>query len=120
MSDWLFVLLLVIVLAVVALVAVRLLRRRAQPPPPEQAPAADPFSTADVDSVRGDPRALAPGSIVEIRAQDYAVRGSLRMSEGSWTWQEHMLETADGVRTWLSVEEDPDLELVLYRDLPDA
>jgi len=75
----------------------------------------DPFHTGDTDALRGDPRRLGPGDIVEIRAQSYAVRGSLHFAEGSWTWSEHFLDDARGDKLWLSVESDPDLELVLWR-----
>lgn len=114
-----------LVLVVVALVAgvVLLLRRQntARPAPPSDAyRPQDPFSSSDTDAVRGDPRQLVPGSIVDIKGVGYAVRGSLHMREGSWTWSEHLLETTDGRRTWLSVEEDPDLELTLYNDVPGA
>ncbi|MFY1637947.1 DUF4178 domain-containing protein [Solwaraspora sp. WMMB335] len=78
----------------------------------------DPFHTADTDALRGDPRRLGPGDIVEFRGQSYAVRGSLHLAEGSWTWSEHFLDDARGDRLWLSVESDPDLELVLWRAAP--
>jgi hypothetical protein len=75
----------------------------------------DPFHTGDTDALRGDPRRLGPGDIVEIRGQSYAVRGSVHFTEGGWTWSEHFLDDARGDRLWLSVESDPDLELVLWR-----
>lgn len=119
MGDALIVILLVLVLIALVAVGVLLAKRAkgANTSPPEQAPV-DPFGSGDVDAVRGDPRQLKPGAIVEIRGVSYGVRGSLRLSEGSWKWDEHFLETADGRRTWLSVEEDPELELVLYTELP--
>ncbi|HEU4423244.1 MAG TPA: DUF4178 domain-containing protein [Pilimelia sp.] len=80
----------------------------------------DPFHTAETDILRGDPRALKPGDIAEIRGRSYAVRGSLRFIEGDWGWAEHLLDTGAGHRTWLSVEEDPDLELVLWTEVPTA
>ncbi|WJK38541.1 DUF4178 domain-containing protein [Solwaraspora sp. WMMA2056] len=78
----------------------------------------DPFHTGDTDAVRGDPRRLGPGDIVEFRGQSYAVRGSVHFTEGSWTWSEHFLDDARGDKLWLSVESDPDLELVLWRSAP--
>lgn len=118
-------LIVLVVLIVVALAVgvVMLLRRQAQArrqPPAGAYQPQDPFSSADTDAVRGDPRQLVPGSIVDIKGASYAVRGSLHMQEGSWTWSEHLLETTDGRRTWLSVESDPDLELTLYDDVPGA
>lgn len=112
--------LLAILLALVVIAVVLVKRSKAARPAPTAPASADPFSSADVDAVQGDPRSLAPGAIVEIRGTTYAVRGSLRMAEGSWTWDEHLLETASGTRTWLCVEADPDLELTLYTDVPGA
>ncbi|SCL38334.1 protein of unknown function [Micromonospora pallida] len=100
---------------VVVLVALR--RSRRQPSAPT---AADPFRDHDADALRGDPRRLRPGDLVEIRQVTYAVRGSLHLTEGGWSWDEHLLDTADGTKRWLSVEEDPDLELVLWTAEPDA
>lgn len=74
----------------------------------------DPLRDRDADALRGDPRRLKPGDIVEIRGVSYAVRGSIRLVEGGWSWAEHLLDDAGGVRRWLSVEEDPELELVLW------
>ncbi|MGH3948937.1 MAG: DUF4178 domain-containing protein [Pseudonocardiaceae bacterium] len=111
-----------LVLALVALVVIGVLlakRRRAAPAEPASEPV-DPFNSADVDALRGDPRTLRPGAIVEIRGESYSVRGSLRLTEESWSWDEHFLDNATGRRAWLSVEEDPELELVLYTTLPDA
>ncbi|GAA4677135.1 DUF4178 domain-containing protein [Phytohabitans rumicis] len=101
---------------VIAVVALRRARRPQQAP----APPADPFRAADTDALRGDPRVLKPGDIVEIRTRSYAVRGSLRFTEGDWGWAEHLLDDADGGKVWLSVEEDPDLELVLWTEVPSA
>jgi Domain of unknown function (DUF4178) len=88
--------------------------------PARQATAADPFRGTDEDALRGDPRALKPGDIAEVRGRSYAVRGSLRFTEGSWGWNEHLLDDADGHKVWLSVEEDPDLEIVLWTAVPTA
>lgn len=78
----------------------------------------DPFSSADDDAVRGDPRQLKPSDLVEIRGQTYAVRGTLRLTQGSYVWTENFLDTGLGSKVWLSVEDDPDLEVVLWRELP--
>jgi len=80
---------------------------------------ADPFRTADADhdALRGDPRTLKPGDLVEIRSHTYAVRGSLRFREGGWRWAEHLLDDANGDKVWISVEEDPDLQLALWREV---
>lgn len=80
----------------------------------------DPFRGADVDVLFGDPRVLKPGDIAEVRGRTYAVRGSLHLTEGSWSWDEHLLDDAGGSKVWLSVEEDPDLEIVLWTAVPTA
>ncbi|MDP9643699.1 hypothetical protein J2S53_003644 [Actinopolyspora lacussalsi] len=74
----------------------------------------DPFDTADQDTLRGDPRSLTAGDIVEVRGMSYTVRGTLRLSEGSWRWSEHLLDDAKGTQVWLGVEEDPDLVLTQW------
>ena len=121
------IVLVVIVLALLGLAVwggVQLARRRRQRRAEAQRKAAagpvDPFGSGDVDSLRGDPRQLRAGAIVEIRGRDYTVRGSLRLSEDGWSWHEHFLDDANGERAWLSVEEDPELEMVLFTPRPDA
>ncbi|MDQ7903829.1 DUF4178 domain-containing protein [Phytohabitans sp. ZYX-F-186] len=104
---------------VIAVVSVSRARRQREAPAPAPA-SVDPFQTGDTDALRGDPRALKPGDIVEIRTKSYAVRGSLRFAEGDWGWAEHLLDDAAGGKVWLSVEEDPDLELVLWYEVPSA
>lgn len=125
--DPLVVILLVAILAVfVAILVVLLLaRRRARQLQKEAGARAaarpvDPFGSQDADAVQGDPRAIKPGDIVEVRGQSYGVRGTLTFREGSWSWVEHLLDDPQGRKRWLSVEEDPDLELVLWQDVPDA
>ena len=100
---------------VIAVVALRRARSRPRPPAP-----ADPFRDRDSDALRGDPRKLRPGDIVEIRQVPYTVRGSVHLVEGGWSWAEHLLDDAGGVKRWLSVETDPDLELVLWTAEPSA
>lgn len=101
---------------VVAVVAVRRSRSR---PTAAKGPG-DPLRDRDSDALRGDPRRLKPGDIVEIRGVSYAVRGTIRLVEGGWSWAEHLLDDTGGVRRWLSVEEDPELELVLWAAEPGA
>jgi len=85
------------------------------------APVTDPFRPGeDADALYGDPRRLKPGDLVEIRGRTYGVRGTLTFAEGAWTWAEHLLDDADGTKVWLSVEEDPDLELALWHEVPSA
>jgi hypothetical protein len=121
-SDWVLVAvtgaacLAAVIAVAVAVAVVRAGRRQA----PRPAAPADPFRDTDADALRGDPRTLMPGDLAEIRGRTYAVRGSLRLAEGSWSWMEHLLDNPDGHRLWLSVEEDPDLELVLWTEVPSA
>lgn len=109
-----------IVLAVIVIVAVALWLRRRNQPVDTPRSATDPFSSADEDSVRGNPRTLKPGDIVTVRTEDYTVRGVLRLTEGSYTWNEAFLDTGVGDRMWLSVEDDPDLEVAIWRELKDV
>ncbi|REE95994.1 uncharacterized protein DUF4178 [Thermomonospora umbrina] len=115
-------LLALILVALVVLIVV-LLRRRpnAAQTPPAPTPV-DPF--ASVGEVAGDPRALKAGDLVEYLGVRYFVRGSVRLREGGYTWSEHLLDadgadTADtvaGTKVWVSVEEDPDLEVVWWTE----
>ncbi|WP_207839976.1 DUF4178 domain-containing protein [Williamsia soli] len=77
----------------------------------------DPFSSADDDAVRGDPRTLKPGDLVEVRGETFAVRGTLTLTQGGFSWTENFLDTGTGRKAWVSVEEDPDLEVVLWEEL---
>lgn len=108
---------------VVAVIALRTARRKPGAATGAAAPhRRDPFRGIDddADALRGDPRRLGPGDIVEIRTTSYGVRGTLRFAEGNWGWTEHLLDDAHGAKVWLSVEEDPDLELVLWNEVPSA
>jgi hypothetical protein len=92
-------------------------KRRNAPPPPTPK---DPFADSDSDVLRGDPRALKAGDIFDTHGETLTVRGSLRLKEGGYQWSEHLIDTGGGVKRWLSVEEDPDLELVLWTEIDDA
>ncbi|MEU4367242.1 DUF4178 domain-containing protein [Micromonospora chersina] len=102
-----------VVIAVIAL-------RKARSAPRPAATPGDPFRDRDADALRGDPRGLKPGDIVEIRQVPYTVRGSVHLVEGGWSWAEHLLDDAGGVKRWLSVESEPDLEMVLWTSEPSA
>jgi Domain of unknown function (DUF4178) len=79
----------------------------------------DPF--ADPNATAGDPRTIKVGDMLEYLGCRYFVRGSLRMAEDGYRWSEHLLEEdAQGVRRWISVEEDPDLEVVLWAEHENA
>ncbi|MGH3622957.1 MAG: DUF4178 domain-containing protein [Sciscionella sp.] len=108
------VLVVVLVVVVLAVIAVLVLRsraakhRRAAPPAAPQDPLSDHQGVTDVRTVR-------VGDMIDYRNQLYFVRGSLRLTEGGYSWSEHFLDDARGDRCWISVEEDPDLEVVLWR-----
>ncbi|WP_035748859.1 DUF4178 domain-containing protein [Glycomyces sp. NRRL B-16210] len=80
----------------------------------------DPFADADTDVLRGDPRRLRASDLVELYGKTLAVRGTLRLTEGDYQWSEHFLDTGTGVKRWLSVEADPDLEVVLWDEVVGA
>lgn len=117
-----------IVVAVVVVVVIAavffFLRARAQKQQVEKdadtTRSADPFAgERDFDAaLRGNPTEITPGDIVEIRGHSWSVRGSLRLSEGSFEWAEHLLDDAEGEKRWLSVEQDPDLEIVVWTEAP--
>lgn len=77
----------------------------------------DPLADTDSDALRGDPRRVKAGDMIDVKGEGFAVRGTLRLREGSYTWVEALLDTGTGKRRWLSVEEDPALELVLWAEL---
>jgi len=106
-------LLILVALVVIAVVLVRLLRSRAQAgSTPATAPApVDPLADTNL---AGDVRTLRPGDMVDYLGTLYFVRGSLRLSQGGYQWSEHFLDDARGAKRWLSVEEDPDLEVVMW------
>lgn len=79
----------------------------------------DLFRDTDADVLQGDPRALKAGDILETQGDSLVVRGTLRMREGGYRWAEHLIDTGTGRREWLSVEEDPELALVLWREVED-
>ncbi|WP_245670719.1 DUF4178 domain-containing protein [Nocardia flavorosea] len=107
---------LVVVLVLAGIVVYLLMQRRSKPAAPSGP--VDPFADKDSDALRGDPRALKAGDIADIFGETYTVRGSLRLTEGGYQWSEHLLDNAKGIRKWLSVEEDPELELVLWTETP--
>lgn len=110
----LLVVVLLAALVLLAVMAVKAYRRRSRPGPP---PAPD----APVDPLAGhegvtDVRTVRAGDMVDYRGTLYFVRGSLRLTEGGYSWSEHFLDDARGARCWISVEEDPDIEVVLWTE----
>ncbi|WP_129665531.1 DUF4178 domain-containing protein [Phytoactinopolyspora endophytica] len=104
----------IVVIAVAVVMIVRALQSRNRSTPAAAAPR-DPF--APEDSTFGDPRTLKAGDMVELLGERMFVRGSLRLREGGYQWSEHFLDDIAGTRRWLSVEEDPDLEVVVWTEL---
>lgn len=84
------------------------------PPPPPQ----DPFAASSTTDTAGDPRNIKAGDMIDWGNERTWIRGTLRLSEGGYVWSEHFLEVEGGKR-WLSVEEDPDVELALWTGRPD-
>lgn len=102
----------------IALIVVR--RREAKRQAELAAAPKDPFADLDSDILRGDPRALKAGDIFDTHGETLTVRGSLRLKQGGYYWSEHLIDTGEGVKRWLSVEEDPDLELYLWTSVTDT
>ncbi|UCM87788.1 DUF4178 domain-containing protein [Streptomyces marincola] len=102
--------------AVAVLLRARRTREAARADAERRAPR-DPFDPGQ--DTAGDPRQLKAGDLVEYLGERFFVRGSLRLRQGGFTWSEHYLDSMDGTadgRRWLSVEEDPDLEVVLWTE----
>lgn len=110
--EALLVVLLVAVLALAAGVAVLAARRSRRVPAPAPGAPLDPLAS---DDGIVDVRTLRAGDMVDYQGVLYFVRGSLRLTEGGSTWSEHFLDDARGARCWISVEADPDVEVVLWR-----
>jgi Domain of unknown function (DUF4178) len=112
--------LILVVLVALVVIAVVLVRRRPRRPPP--APPRDPFAAEALPG--GDPRTIRAGDMIEYLGARYFVRGSLRLRQGGFTWSEHLLDPDEpgGPKVWVSVEEDPDLEVVWWtaREAGDA
>lgn len=111
------VVVLVAVLALIALVVWLAIRRSRPAPRPSPAAPSDPLTTHEGVT---DVRTLRPGDMVDYRGVLYFVRGSLRLTEGGYSWDEHFLDDARGQRCWISVEQDPDLEVVLWQESAEA
>ncbi|GAB3694439.1 DUF4178 domain-containing protein [Nocardiopsis oceani] len=111
-------LLLILIVGIVIGVLIYTQRSRSQkqdtPPPPPQ----DPFAGANATDTAGDPLGIKAGDMIDWGTERTWVRGTLRLSEGGYTWSEHFLEV-DGGKRWLSVEADPDVELALWTGRPD-
>ncbi|KII00654.1 hypothetical protein LP52_00460 [Streptomonospora alba] len=117
-TPLLFAAVLVIAVVIIGAAVVVLVRngRRAAPQRTSPAAPADPF--ADIGETEGDPLRLKAGDMLDFGAERTWIRGTLRLSEGGAVWAEHFLEV-EGARRWLSVEQDPDLQMALWTGRPD-
>ena len=104
-------LLALILLALVVIIVILLRRNRRKPAAAAPERPVDPLADTNL---AGDVRTLRPGDMVDYLGQLYFVRGSVRLTQGGFTWSEHFLDDARGTKRWLSVEEDPDLEVVMW------
>lgn len=103
----------VIVAAVIAIIVIA--RRRSAPDAPAPPAPRDPF--APDESTAGDPRTIRAGDLLQFGDDKAWVRGSIRFQEGQYTWAEHFFQAdTHATRQWLSVEEDPDVQLAVWRD----
>ncbi|WFF02275.1 DUF4178 domain-containing protein [Micromonospora sp. WMMD964] len=108
MSGSLAYLVVAVVVLVVAVVVVIVVRARPGRTPTPGRPA------------RGGPLRLALHDRLRIRDREYAVSGTIRLVEGDWSWVQHLLDDDSGTRHRLSVEDGPEVELVLWTDEPGA
>jgi hypothetical protein len=113
----LLLILIILVLAALVAVLVKALRAKREPAPAPPAVPKDPF--ASEGDTTGDPRTIKAGDMLDWGAERTWIRGTLRLAEGGFTWAEHFLEVEGGKR-WLSVEEDPDVQLSLWTGRPDV
>ncbi len=102
------VLLTLLVLAAIAVAVVLVLRARRKA---SSRPRVDPLAN---EPALYDPHSIVVGDVVGYAGIDHVVRGTIRLTEGGVTWQEHLLDGSTG-RRWLTVEDDEgDLEMTLW------
>lgn len=100
-------LLILILLVAVVVLAVIVIRGRTKPA------ASAPVDPLRRDSRGIDPRRLKVGDVVRLDGRDYLVRGTIELDQDGYRWQEHLLDDAEQ-RRWLSVEDDEELEIVMW------
>ena len=109
-NIWLIIGIILIALAVFAFFKAYQTREKK---PAEPGKRTDPFKDA-VGAENFGPDILGPGAVLSHGGVDYVVRGSLTITQGAYTWYEHMLQGNDGP-AWLSVEvEEGQLELIFW------
>ena len=115
----------ILVIIVIAVVIVMLRRRRSQShsqnSSAQQAQRRTPRDPlAPEVGTGGDPLTIRAGDILEFGDDKCFVRGSLILSMGGSTWKEHFFQSDTTTsRRWLTVEEDPDLQMSVWHDRPD-
>ena len=102
--------LLLLLLLAAATVAVAVAIRRAGQARQRAAPRSDPLAA---DAGRPDARQLKVGDVVAFEGRDYVVRGTIRLEQSGFSWDEHLLDDTRR-RIWLSVEDDEGLELCVW------
>lgn len=112
-----FVVAAVIIVAAAVSIVVSIVRRaQRRPAASAPKPPTDPF--ADIGETQGDPLRLKAGDMLDFGTERTWIRGTLRLSEGGSVWAEHFLQV-EGARRWLSVEQDPDLQMSLWVGRPE-
>ena len=110
------VLVVVLIVLVAVLIGVLVMRGRANSKAAVQQPQAKPEDPLRDHEGVTDIRTVRAGDMIDYGDQLYFVRGSLRLTEGGYGWSEHFLDDTRGDRIWVSVEEDPDLEVMFWRE----
>lgn len=123
MKSLLIVLLVVVAVVAVIFAVIMFLKARdlenqkrgsGQPNTPQ-----DPFAASQ--DVAGNPLSIKAGDMLQFGNDKFFVRGTLRFTEGSYNWAEHFFQAdAGATRQWLSVEQDPDIQMAIWRDRPDV
>lgn len=117
------ILIIALVFIVVVLITVIIIRKRAakaREAEEHKTPAKprDPF--APERNTGGDPETIKAGDLLEFGNEKFFVRGTLRISEGGYDWSEHFFQAdQSATRLWLTVENDPDLQVSRWSDRPD-
>lgn len=117
------ILIIALVFIVVVLITVIIVRQRAaKARRAEEQPAAsrpqDPFAAER--NTGGDPESIKAGDLLEFGSEKFFVRGTLRISEGGYDWAEHFFQAdQSATRLWLTVENDPDLQVSRWSDRPE-
>ncbi|MDN5806842.1 MAG: DUF4178 domain-containing protein [Brevibacterium sp.] len=120
MSDILITVLVFIIVILITVIVVRkrAANRRKSEEKTAQSRPQDPFAAEQ--NTGGDPETIKAGDLLEFGNEKFFVRGTLRISEGGYNWAEHFFQAdQSATRLWLTVENDPDLQVSRWRDRPD-